>query len=146
MAYSVLHSKDVFDQLGDLPQPAALHERPMAEAVLLSPGAARHLPLAVAAPLPPLPEEQLQAQVQPRDEMVLDSFLAERAAQAAQKAAQRAAVAERQAERAQRKAQKAAQPTRPRGRPKKYVGPAEEAIAARLKREKDAKDKPERSS
>ena len=27
MAYSVLHPKDIFDELGDLPQPAALHER-----------------------------------------------------------------------------------------------------------------------
>ena len=35
MAYSVLHPKDIFDELGDLPQPAALHERPMAQAVLL---------------------------------------------------------------------------------------------------------------
>ena len=132
MAYSVLHPKDVFDELGDLPQPAALHERPMAQAVLLSPGAARALPLAESAPLPLLPEEQLQALVQQRDLMVLNSHMAERAAQAAQEAAQMAAVAQRKAERAQKKAQKAAQPTRPRGRPKKYVGPAaEEAKRAR---------------
>ena len=143
MAYSVLHPKDIFDELGDLPQPAALHERPMAQAVLLSPRAARALPLAESAPLPLLPEEQLQELVQQRDLMVLNSHMAEKAARAAQEAAQMAAVAQRKAERAQKKAQKAAQPTRPRGRPKKYVGPAAEehrqqrlAVKASTMREK----------
>ena len=140
MAYSVLHSKDIFEELGDLPQPSALHERPMAQAVLLSPRAARALPLAESAPLPLLPEEQLQELVQQRDLMVLNSHMAEKAARAAQEAAQMAAVAQRKAERAQKKAQKAAQPTRPRGRPKKYVGPAAEeqrlAVRATYIREK----------
>ena len=127
MVYSVLHQKGVFDELGDLPQPASHQNIPMAQAVLLPPGAATGFPTAESVPLTPMPEEQVQMLVQQRDEMLLNAHMAEKAAQAAQKAAQQAAVAQRKAEKAQKKAQKAAQPKRPRGRPKgvsKSEGPA----------------------
>ena len=121
MVYSVLHQKGVFDELGDLPQPASHQNIPMAQAVLLPPGAATGFPTAESVPLTPMPEEQVQVLVQQIDEMLLNAHMAEKAAQAAQKAAQQAAVAQRKAEKAQKKAQKAAQPNKaaarsPKGR------------------------------
>ena len=113
--WSVFHQPHIFEGLGELPQRPALHERPLAEAVIVPPEAALQYPAAEAAPLPLMPEDQLREQVRLTDQMVINAAMAE---QAAQEAAQRAAVAQRKADRAQKKAQKAAQPKRPRGRPK----------------------------
>ena len=54
MVYSVLHQKGVFDELGDLPQPASQQYIPMAQAVLLPPGAATGFPTAESVPLTPM--------------------------------------------------------------------------------------------
>ena len=115
--WSVFHQLHIFEGLGELPQRPALHERPLAEAVIVPPEAALQYryTAAEAAPLPLMPEDQLREQVRLTDQMVINAAMAE---QAAQEAAQRAAVAQRKADRAQKKAQKAAQPKRPRGRPK----------------------------
>ena len=116
--WSVFHQLHIFEGLGELPQRPALHERPLAEAVIVPPEAALQYPAAEAAPLPLMPEDQLREQVRLTDQMVINAAMAEQAAKAAQEAEQRAAVAQRKADRAQKKAQKAAQPKRPRGRPK----------------------------
>ena len=98
--WSVFHQLHIFEGLGELPQRPALHERPLAEAVIVPPEAALQYPAAEAAPLPLMPEDQLREQVRLTDQMVINAAMAE---QAAQEAAQRAAVAQRKVWRGRRR-------------------------------------------